>query len=85
MRSRTLHAELETLLGPLPRPLAADDPASAGRPFPAAPTCRAPARPPPSRGLWLAGDYTYGDYPATIGKQRSGAAPSPLTESLAAG
>ena len=70
-----LHRELIDLLGPLPAPLWHRIIRERRATFSCRPQLARPGPETAERGLWLAGDYTYGDYPATIeGAVRSGVA-----------
>jgi len=70
-----LHAELEACIGPLPAPRWQRSIRERRATFSCQPGLPRPGTETAERGLWLAGDYTYGDYPATIeGAVRSGIA-----------
>lgn len=72
--AHALHAELETLLGPLPPPRWQRTIRERRATFSCRPDLPRPGPTTAEQGLWLAGDYTYGDYPATIeAAVRSGA------------
>ena len=71
--ARLVHCELEEIVGPLPEPLWYKVIAEKFATF----ACQTDTRRPPARtpvgGLFLAGDYVEGDYPATLeGAVRSG-------------
>ena len=68
-----LHAELEAAIGPLPAPRWQRTIRERRATFSCRPDLPRPGAATAERGLWLAGDYTYGDYPATLeGAVRSG-------------
>lgn len=70
-----LHAELEATVGPLPAPQWQRSIRERRATFSCQPGLPRPGTETAERGLWLAGDYTYGDYPATLeGAVRSGVA-----------
>jgi squalene-associated FAD-dependent desaturase len=73
--SATLHAELAAAAGPLPSPLATRVIRERRATFSCVAGLSRPANATPVAGLWLAGDYTDRDYPATLeAAVRSGAA-----------
>lgn len=70
-----LHAEISTVLGPLPAPLRWRSVREQRATFACRPQMQRPGPLTAERGLWLAGDHTCADYPATIeGAVRSGVA-----------
>ena len=73
---QALHREIETALGrPLPPPQWQQTIREARATFACLPDLERPGNATPLPGLWLAGDYTAGDYPATLeGAVRSGLA-----------
>ncbi len=73
--ARRLHDELVTHLGPMPTPHWARSIRERRATFACRPDLPRPGTKTAERGLWLAGDYTCADYPATIeGAVRSGVA-----------
>lgn len=73
--AQNLHAELVAAIGPLPAPLWQRSIRERRATFSCRPNLPRPGPGTAERGLWLAGDYTYGDYPATLeGAVRSGVA-----------
>lgn len=79
-----LHAGLKTVIADLPSPLAQRVVCERRATFSCAPGLVRPPNATPVRGLWLAGDYTAGDYPATIeGAVRSGRAAAKAVCNLA--
>ncbi len=72
---RRLHAELVAAVGPLPAPQWQRVIRERRATFSCRPQLPRPGQQTAERGLWLAGDYTWGDYPATLeGAVRSGVA-----------
>jgi squalene-associated FAD-dependent desaturase len=71
--AQKLHAELVAAVGPLPAPLWHRCIRERRATFSCRPHLQRPGPGTAERGLWLAGDYTYSDYPATLeGAIRSG-------------
>ena len=70
-----LHGELVAAVGPLPAPHWQRVIRERRATFSCRPQLPRPGQQTAERGLWLAGDYTWGDYPATLeGAVRSGVA-----------
>jgi squalene-associated FAD-dependent desaturase len=73
--AQKLHAELVAAIGPLPAPLWQRSIRERRATFSCRPNLQRPGPGTAERGLWLAGDYAYSDYPATLeGAVRSGVA-----------
>jgi predicted NAD/FAD-dependent oxidoreductase len=73
--AQSLHAELVAAIGPLPAPLWQRSIRERRATFSCRPNLQRPGPGTAERGLWLAGDYAYSDYPATLeGAVRSGVA-----------
>lgn len=71
--AQKLHAELVAAIGPLPAPRWQRSIRERRATFSCRPGLQRPGPGTAERGLWLAGDYTYSDYPATLeGAVRSG-------------
>jgi squalene-associated FAD-dependent desaturase len=64
--ARAVHEELQRQLGPLPAPLWTQVIAEKRASFACTPGLRRPQQKTPLRNFLLAGDYTAGDYPATL-------------------
>lgn len=73
--AQKLHDELVTTIGPLPPPVWQRSIRERRATFSCRPNLQRPGPGTAERGLWIAGDYTYSDYPATLeGAVRSGVA-----------
>jgi squalene-associated FAD-dependent desaturase len=71
--AQKLHDELVATIGPLPRPVWHRSIRERRATFSCRPNLQRPGPGTAERGLWIAGDYTYSDYPATLeGAVRSG-------------
>jgi squalene-associated FAD-dependent desaturase len=71
--AQAVHAQIEEMTGPLPAPLWHKVIAEKFATFACEPGMRRPEAQLPLRGIFLAGDYVEGDYPATLeGAARSG-------------
>jgi squalene-associated FAD-dependent desaturase len=78
--TEVVHAELEEMIGPLPSPLWHKVIAEKFATFACEPDMHRPAAQLPLGGIFLAGDYVKGDYPATLeGAVRSGIGAAQLT------
>ena len=72
---RGIHREIARLVGELPAPLTVQTITEKRATFACVPNLQRPAAQTGMPGLWLAGDYVAGDYPATLeGAVRSGVA-----------
>jgi squalene-associated FAD-dependent desaturase len=73
--AQKLHNELVATIGPLPPPAWHRSIRERRATFSCRPNLQRPGPGTAERGLWIAGDYTYSDYPATLeGAVRSGVA-----------
>jgi squalene-associated FAD-dependent desaturase len=73
--AKKLHDELVAIIGPLPPPVWHRSIRERRATFSCRPNLQRPGPGTAERGLWIAGDYTYSDYPATLeGAVRSGIA-----------
>lgn len=73
--AQQLHEELVATVGPLPPPIWHRSIRERRATFSCRPNLQRPGPGTAERGLWIAGDYTYSDYPATLeGAVRSGVA-----------
>ena len=73
--AQKLHNELVATIGPLPSPVWHRSIRERRATFSCRPNLQRPGPGTAERGLWIAGDYTYSDYPATLeGAVRSGIA-----------
>jgi squalene-associated FAD-dependent desaturase len=73
--AQKLHDELVATIGPLPSPVWHRSIRERRATFSCRPNLQRPGPGTAERGLWIAGDYTYSDYPATLeGAVRSGVA-----------
>lgn len=71
--AQKLHDELVATIGPLPPPVWHRSIRERRATFSCRPNLQRPGPGTAERGLWIAGDYTYSDYPATLeGAVRSG-------------
>jgi hypothetical protein len=78
---QAIHGEIATLVPELPSPLAQFTITEKRATFACRPDLQRPASATAAPGLWLAGDYVAGDYPATLeGAIRSGIAVSRLLQ-----